>query len=88
MGKKFVIEGLGEVCPLCIEPQDGRGKERRPPVFLVSCEGGYCGAVCAPHLSALIKATDGSKAEVRPEVKPKEEPKPNGVPVAAVPVQK
>ena len=69
-----MIEGLGEVCPLCIEAPDGRSKERRPPVFLVGCDGGYTGAVCAPHLAALIRAAEG-KAEPKPKAEAKHEMK-------------
>src|SRR4051812_26579616 len=96
MGKKYVIEGLADICPLCIEATDGRSKERRPPVFLVGCDGGYTGAVCAPHLAALIKASEGpvkpeaKQPETKAEPKPRVEAKPvqegNGAP-QAVPVQ-
>jgi hypothetical protein len=71
MKRKYVIEGLADECPLCIEGE-GRPKEKRPPVFVVSCEGGYSGVACAPHLVRLIKAGEGGPATSAP---PKPEPR-------------
>ncbi len=66
--KKYVIDGVADQspCPLCIEPTDGRSKEKRPPVFVVGCDGGYSGPVCAPHLAALIRAAEPPVAPAKP----------------------
>lgn len=83
--KKYVIEGVADSqpCPLCINGDgDGRSKEKRPPVFQVSCEGGFNGMVCAPHLAALIRAASpGSPASAPAAPAAKPEPKP--APLAA-----
>lgn len=81
MKKKYVIEGLGDSgCPLCINGDAEGRKEKRPPVFQVSCEGGYSGCVCAPHLAALIKAAEPSGAPAAPprlaDVKPAQQAPP------------
>jgi len=57
--KPFKIDGLAETCPLCIDG-DGRVKSPRP-VFVVSGEGNYTGAICAPHLAALIRSQEPEK---------------------------
>ncbi len=76
--REFRILGLADACPLCIEPPDGRVKEKRPPIFVVGSDGGYNGAVCAPHIAALIKAEEGAKAA------PQEEPKKPAQPARAL----
>jgi hypothetical protein len=83
--KKYVIEGLADACPLCIEPGE-RSKEKRPPVFAVSCEGGYSGPVCAPHLAALLKTAAGPASAPKAEPPKPVPPAPPGPPAAAAPV--
>lgn len=80
--KRYLIQGVAERCPLCLEP-DGRRKPAE--VFVVSCEGGYNGAICPAHLLAMMRA-DGPKD---PPTPPKKDDPRNGTPVpAAVPVAK
>jgi hypothetical protein len=75
--KRYMITGLAETCPLCIEPVDGRSKSASRPIFQVACEGGgYTGPICAAHVAALIKASEPEKATVPPKTEP---PKPTQV---------
>ena len=74
MAKEYRFVGLADKCPLCIDA-DGR---KKPEVFIVACENGYSGPICAPHLAALIRldqpqqATPAKPADVRPNGPPVE----------------
>ncbi len=79
MKKRFVIEGVADNCPLCLDGAEAR-KDKRP-VFVVSSEGSYSGPICSAHLAAIIKAGEPANGQ------PKSEPKaPEVKPAQPVPV--
>lgn len=86
--KKYLIIGLAQDCPLCLEPVDGRVKSTGRTFFQVAAEGGgYAGPCCAAHLSAMMRMEEKG-VNIQANTQPVNTPKPaqpvtNGPAVAA-----
>jgi hypothetical protein len=75
--KRYLITGVAEHCPLCIDA-DGRKSGRT--IFQVTAEGGgYSGPCCAAHIAAMIKMSEPEKPGIP---SPKPAPVGNGAPAA------
>jgi hypothetical protein len=56
---RYMIVGLADSCPLCI---DADGRKGGRTIFQVTAEGGgYSGPCCAAHIAAMIRLSEPEK---------------------------